>query len=177
MYVQLFIEYILVFVFFCWLNNLKIMVKHQPHEGELTGESPTSYELGWFSVNSGNVFLSIRDRWKVPPKSSAPTALANNNEEHFLAGYLNCSCLQNKRVLLDTFIVHLGREQPFVSQGRVCVAPWTRLQEIVTMRSSRLSLSCGWCFSLRFSIVPSFAFLELKQCYIVTLPSFASTRI
>ena len=35
----------------------------------------------------------------------------------FLAGYLNCLCLQDKRVLLDTFIVHLSRDQTLVSQG------------------------------------------------------------
>ena len=34
----------------------------------------------------------------------------------FLAEYLNCSYLQNKRILLDTFIVHLSREQTLVSQ-------------------------------------------------------------
>ena len=28
------------------------------------------------------------------------------------------------------------------------MAPWTRLQEIVTMRSSRLSLSCDWCLKV-----------------------------
>ena len=83
-------------------------------------EPSTSYKLGWFSVN---VFLSIRDRWEVPPKSLAFTASANDNEGSFLAGYLNCSWLRNKRVLLDTSTVHLSREQPLVVQGRACVTP------------------------------------------------------
>ena len=72
---------------------------------------------------TANVFLSIRDRWEVPPKSSVSTASANGNKDNFLAGYLNCSWLRNKRVLLDTFTAHLCCKQPLVSQGRDCVAP------------------------------------------------------
>ena len=75
------------------------------------------------SRRTANVFLSIRDRWEVPPKSSASTASANDNKGSFLAGYLNCSWLRNKRVLLDTFTAHLCREQPLSSQRRDCVAP------------------------------------------------------
>ena len=79
-------------------------------------ESSTSYELFWFSVNRQRFPVHS---WQVTKSSvsSASLASANDNEEHFLAGYLNCSCLQNKRVLLDTFIVHLSRELTLVSQG------------------------------------------------------------
>ena len=66
---------------------------------------------------TSNVFLSIRDRWKAPPKSLASAASANDNEVSFLAGYINFLCLQNKRVLLDTFVVHLSREQQSSHRG------------------------------------------------------------
>ena len=80
---------------------------------------------------TGDDFLFIRDRWRVPPKSSTSAASAKDSKEHFLAGYLNCSCLQNKRVLLNTFIGHLSRKQTLVSQGTsvwhhglACRKPW-----------------------------------------------------
>ena len=65
---------------------------------------------------TGNVFLSIRYRWKVPPKLSASTASANDNEKYFLAGYLNCSWRQNKRVLLDT----LAANKHSFHRARLC---------------------------------------------------------
>ena len=55
--------------------------KHQPHEGEMAGKSVD--ELRIRLIRGEQATLSIRDRWKVPPKSSSSTVSANDNEEHF----------------------------------------------------------------------------------------------
>ena len=79
-------------------------------------ESSTSYELGWFSVNSQRFRVHS---WQVegPTEIVGVYSVGQWQPGTFLAGYPNCSCLQNKRVLLDIFIVHLSREQTLVSQG------------------------------------------------------------
>ena len=102
---------------FHYSGLLGFSLKPQPHEDELTcwivdelrirlilGEQAT------FSCLFVTGERSHRNRRRLQRRSMT-------TENIFSAGYLNCSCLQNKRVLLDTFIVHLSREQTLVSQG------------------------------------------------------------
>ena len=102
-----------------WWAGLKL----QPHEGELAGwivdESRIrliSSDKRTFSCPFATGGKSHRNRQRLQRRPMAGRGV-------FLAGHLNCSWLRNKRVLLDTFTVHLSRKQQLVSQGRACVAP------------------------------------------------------
>ena len=77
-------------------------------------ESSTSYELGWFTVNRQHFPVHS---WQVEGPAEIVGVYSVGQWQTFLAEYPNCSCLQNKRVLLDTSIVHLSREQTLVLQG------------------------------------------------------------
>ena len=108
-----------------YIDSLEVILWFPDHENKLSGlgfshtttnwqtESSTSYELGWFSVNRQQFPVHL---WQVEGATEI-VGVYSVAQWNFLAGYLNCSCLQNKRVLLDTFIVHLSREQTLVTQG------------------------------------------------------------
>ena len=92
-------------------------LKHQLHEGELTGWIVDELwirlipgEQATFSCPFVTGERSHRNRRHLQRWPMTKWII-------FSAVYLNCSCLQNQRVLLDTVIVHLSREQTLVSQG------------------------------------------------------------
>ena len=112
----LYLPFMFKSLMYFWLR-CRLSIRHT--RANWQSESSTSYELGWFSVNRQRFPVHSR-QVEGPTEIVGIYSVGQWQQGKFLTGYINCSCLQNKRVLLDTLIVHLSREQTLVSQVGHC---------------------------------------------------------